>query len=118
MFAIPSFPDLVERARQSFRSYLPGSDAYLWPNNINPTAKVIAGFTHMVFGFADYIQRQKFALTADSENLDLHGEELGLARKPTSPARGFVDIITAAAFSIDSTGLLRRQDGAEYLVLS
>lgn len=115
MFAIPSFKDLVERARQSFRVNMPGSDASIWPNNINPTAKVLAGMQHEVFGFADYIQRQKFALTADSENLDLHGEELGLARRPTSPARFFVDIVVGAAVAIVVGAVFRRSDGIEYL---
>jgi len=118
MFAIPTLKDLVERARQRFRVNLPGSDVWIWPNNINPTAKVIAGMTHEVFGFADYIQRQKFALTADGENLDLHGEEFGLGRKPASPARGFVTITTAAALSVDVAALFRRGDGIEYTALA
>jgi len=115
MFAIPSLPDLIERARQSFRVNLPGSDAWIWPNNINPTAKVFGGLVHEVFGFADYIQKQKFALTADTENLDLHGAEFGLARKPTAPAQGYVDIAVASASSIAVGGVLRRADGIEYL---
>lgn len=118
MFKIESLRELVERARRSFRINLPGSDAWVWPNNINPTAKVLGGLTHEVFGFADYIQKQKFALTADGENLDLHGEELGLARRPTAPARGFVDITLAAAGSIGVTGLFRRGDGVEYVPLA
>lgn len=115
MFAIPSLKDLVERARISFRTNMPGSDAWIWPNNINPTAKVLAGMEHEVFGFADYIQRQKFALTADSENLDLHGEELGLARRPTSPARFFVDITAAAAITVQVSAQFTRADGQIYL---
>lgn len=119
MFAIPSLKDLVERARQSFRVNLPGSDAWAWPNNVNPTAKVIGGMTHEIFGFADYIQRQKFALTADSENLDLHGEELGLARKPTAPARGNVVVTApAAAIEVDTGALFGRADGAQYVALA
>lgn len=119
MFAIPSLKDLVERARQSFRVNLPGSDAWAWPNNVNPTAKVIGGMTHEIFGFADYIQRQKFALTADTENLDLHGEELGLARKPTAPARGNVVVTApAAAIEVDTGALFGRADGAQYVALA
>jgi uncharacterized phage protein gp47/JayE len=115
MFKIESLKELVERARQSFRTNMPGSDAWIWPNNINPTAKVLGGLTHEVFGFADYIQRQKFALTADSENLDLHGEELGLSRRPTSPARFFVDVTVTAAATILVGARFRRGDGVEYL---
>jgi uncharacterized phage protein gp47/JayE len=114
MFAIPSLRESVERARQAFRSNLPGSDAWIWPNNINPTAKVFGGIEHLLFGFADYVQRQKFALTADSENLDLHGEEFGLARRPAAPAAGKVDIVTTAALVVAAGAIFRRADGAEY----
>lgn len=114
MFAIPSLKDLVERSRSRFRINLPGSDAHIWPNNLGPTAKVIGGMTHEVFGFADYIQRQKFALTADGENLDLHGEELGLSRRPAAPARGFVAVTASAAISIAAAAIFRRLDGIEY----
>ncbi len=115
MFAIPSLRDLVERSRQAFRINLPGSDAWVWPNNINPTAKVMGGLTHEVFGFADYIQRQKFALTADTENLDLHGEEFGLARSPAAPATGWVDIVVTSAAALAAGAILRRVDGVEYI---
>lgn len=118
MFQIPSLKDLVERSRAAFRAHLPGSDAWLWPNNVNPTAKVIGGMSHEVFAFADYIQRQKFALTADGENLDLHGAEYGLARRPAAPATGKVTITaTEAASSVDGA-LFRRADGIEYRATS
>lgn len=118
MFAIPSLKDLVQRARTAFRINLPGSDAWIWPNNINPTAKVIAGMTHEVFGFADYIQRQKFAITADLENLILHGEELGLSLKPKAPARGFVDITVASASTLAAAAVFTRADGVQYVPLA
>ncbi len=118
MFAIPSLRDLVERTRRSFRVNLPGSDAWIWPNNIGPTAKVIAGLVHEVFGFADYIQRQKFALTADTENLDLHGEELGLSRRPAAPAQGVVSVAASGAVSIAAAAIFRRADGVEYRAIN
>ncbi|MBR2117662.1 MAG: baseplate J/gp47 family protein [Afipia sp.] len=114
MFRIETLKELVERARRAFRSNLSGSDAWLWPNNINPTAKVIGGMTHEVFGFMDYIQRQKFALTADGENLDLHGEEFGLSRRPTAPARGFVTVTSPGAVTFAVASIFRRSDGVEY----
>jgi uncharacterized phage protein gp47/JayE len=118
MFLIPSLKDHMERVRQAFRSYLPGSDGWIWPNNVGPTGKVFAGLIHEVFGFADYIQKQKFALTADSENLDLHGEEFGLARRSTAPSRGFVTVTTPAALAIDVAAILRRADGVEFRALA
>ncbi len=109
-FPIPALSDLVQRARSSFRSYLPGSDAWMWPNNINPSAKVIGGMTFEVFGFADYICKQKFAMTADGENLDLHGAEYGLSRKPAVPSTGNVIFTTAAAINVAAGAQLARSD--------
>ena len=118
MFSIPTLKDLVERTRRSFRDHLPGSDAWLWPNNINPTAKVIAGALHEGFGFLDYVARQKFALTADAEHLDMHGEELGLSRRPAAPARGKVTLAADGALDVAPGALFRRADGIEYRALS
>lgn len=115
MFSIPTLSDSVERARRAFRSYLPGSDAWIWPNNVGPSAKVIGGSEHLVMGFADYVQLQKFALTADSENLDLHGEEIGLARRPAAPAAGNAVIVVTDALAIDNGAVLTRSDGAQYV---
>ncbi|CUA90233.1 Uncharacterized phage protein gp47/JayE, partial [Chelatococcus sambhunathii] len=117
-FAIPSLPDLVERARRAFRGALPGSDAWLWPNNIGPSAKVMGGLTHEVFGFADYIAKQKFALTAEGENLDMHGAELGLARRPATPSQGQAVFTAPAALTVDPGAILRRGDGVQFRVVA
>lgn len=115
-FAIPSLPELVERARRAFRTHLPGSDAWLWPNNIGPSAKVLGGLTHEVFGFADYIARQKFALTADGEHLDMHGAELGLARRPATPSQGQAVFTAPGPLTVDPGAILRRADGVQFRV--
>lgn len=118
MFAIPSLPDLTDRARRAFRAYLPGSDAWLWPNNIGPSAKVIAGAVFEVFGFADYIAKQKFAGTADSENLDLHAAEIGVApRRPAAPARGIVQLTSIGDLAVSAGALFQRDDGVQYRAL-
>jgi len=114
-FQIPPLGDLVERARRAFRANLPGTDAHLWPNNVNVTAKVFGGLMHLVFGFADYVARQRFALTADSDNLDKHGEELGLARKTAGPSRGIIVLsFEEGPVTVEAGALFRRLDGAEY----
>lgn len=115
-FAVPSLRDLVERARQSFRANLPGTDAWLWPNNIGPSAKVMAGLTHEVFGYADWIARQKFALTADGNSLDMHGAELGMSRRPASSAQGQVIFTATTALTVEAGAILSRTDGFTYRV--
>jgi uncharacterized phage protein gp47/JayE len=71
-----------------------------------------------VFRFADYIQKQKFALTADLENLILHGEELGITLKPAAPAAGNIDISVASSSTMAQTGVFTRADGVQYVVTS
>lgn len=114
MFAIPTLKDLMENARRAFRANLKGSDAYLWPNNVYVSAKVMAGLAFELFGFADYVQRQKFALTADSDNLDLHGAELGIVRRPAGPALGYVKITGDNAIAVATGAVFRRTDALSY----
>jgi uncharacterized phage protein gp47/JayE len=114
-FPIPTLESLVQRGRAAFRSYLPGSDAWLWPNNVNPSAKVLGGMSFEVFGFADYIQKQKFAITADGENLDLHGAELGLARKPAVPSGGNIIVTSPSDISIAAGAQFVRSDGVQII---
>ncbi len=114
MFAIPTLPQLLARARNAFRANLPGTDAWLWPNNINPTAKVVAGMVSELFGFADSIQRQKFALTADGPDLDLHGAEINLPRNPATPSAGTISITVADAYQVAYGAIFQRSDGVQF----
>lgn len=117
MFQIPTLSDLLQRARMAFRTYLPGSDAWVWPNNIYASAKVVAGMASEVFGFASYISRMIFASTApDIETLRLHGAEYGIPQLPAAPAGGNVTFTAAAAITVDTGATLQRADGTTYLV--
>lgn len=118
-FQVPSLDDLLSRTRLAFRTYLPGSDAFIWPNNITPSAKVIAGMVFEVFGFASYIARMIFAHTApDLEALILHGTEFGLALRPAAPATGVVRITTTGDAAIAQAAVFARSDGVEYIALT
>ncbi|WP_454626966.1 baseplate J/gp47 family protein [Bradyrhizobium cenepequi] len=117
MFQIPSLADLLARARAAFRTYLPGTDAWSWPNNIYASAKVIAGMAFEVFGFASYISKMIFASTApDLETLQLHGAEFGLPLLPAAPASGKVTFTSSTAITVDTGAQLQRVDGTTYLV--
>lgn len=119
MFRLPTLGDLANRARQEFRTNLKGSDAWVWPNNVYVSAKVIAGMTFEIFGFASYIARQKFAHTApDIESLRLHGEEFGIPQKPAQPASGVVQFLATGTISVASGAILARTDGVQYAVVN
>lgn len=112
MFAIPSLGDCVTRARSAFRAYLPGTDAWLWPNNIGPTAKVIGGSQWELFNRLDYVQRAKFALTAEGSDLDDHGSEINVLRKTALSASGNVVVTATDAIAIAAGATFQRLDGA------
>jgi uncharacterized phage protein gp47/JayE len=113
--AIPNLAALADMARKSLRAYLKGSDAWIWPNNMAVAARVMAGVGSELMGFADYILRQRFALTADGDNLDLHGAEVGMTRRPASPASGKVTLTVPAAVTVDLGAVFSRGDGFRYL---
>lgn len=102
------------RARAAFRANLAGTDAWLWPNNVNPTAKVIAQMTNQAFGFADSIQKAKFAITAEGEDLDAHGAEINLGRNPPAPSNGPLTLTFAAAVAVANNAVFQRSDGVQF----
>jgi uncharacterized phage protein gp47/JayE len=114
-FAVPTLSALADMARKSLRAYLKGSDAWIWPNNMAVAAKVMAGVGSEIMGFASYISRQKFALTADGDNLVLHGAEVGLTKRPAAPASGKVTLTVPAAVTVDLGAVFTRGDGFRYL---
>ncbi|MGY3588089.1 putative phage protein gp47/JayE [Bradyrhizobium sp. USDA 4350] len=116
-FALPTLKDLMERTRQSFRANLKGSDAWVWPNNVYASAKVMAGSLFELFGFAAYIEKQIFAHRApDIESLRLHGIEYDIPQKPAAPANGNV-VYTVTDNIVVSTGaILTRTDGVQFIV--
>lgn len=117
MYSIPSLADLLQRARLAFRTYLPGSDAWSWPNNIYASAKVVAGMAFEVFGFASYISKMIFVSTApDIETLTLHGNEYNIPQLPSAPAEGNVTFVSDDAIAVATSATLQRGDGIVYLV--
>lgn len=111
MFAIPSLRDLSSRVVSAFRANLPGVDALLPGNNIEPTAKVFGGEMWSLFGRLAWVMRQAFALTAEGRWLDMHASQYGMARRPAVPATGVVTIVTTASVTIAAGAVFSRADG-------
>ena len=57
-------------------------------SDIGIRMKVLAGEVYSCYGYLDWIKRQMFAQTATGEQLDLHANQRGLARKAAAPAYG------------------------------
>jgi uncharacterized phage protein gp47/JayE len=115
-FVIPLAKDMVQRARNAFRAETPGTDAWVWPNNIYVSAKVIGGAVWEVFGRLKWMDRQRFALTADGYELERHGLDYGISRKPSSYAQGNLTAVadTWPLTYPSGTKFTRQSDGFSY----
>jgi uncharacterized phage protein gp47/JayE len=114
-FAIPDIKAVVQRARNAFRSEMPGTDSWVWPNNVYVTAKVIGGAVWEVFGRLKWMDRQRFAMTAEGYELERHGLDYGIARKPASYAQGNVLVVADTYPTAISVGtVFTRADGATF----
>lgn len=116
MFATPSPRDIWLGLRDAFRTHLPGTDAWIEPNNLSVSARVIA----LAFGSAyerlQYGYRQLFASTADDFHLEYrHAFEFGVTRKPAAAAQGLIAFRqTLPAVSIPAGYTIAREDGVIY----
>lgn len=115
-YQLPTLKDLLQKSRLQFRANLKGTDAWLWPNNVYASAKVVGGMVFEVFGFAAYIAKQIFAHTApDIETLRMHGEEFGMPQKPRAPASGPVTLTSTGDLIVPAGAVFTRADGIQYI---
>ena len=106
---------MVLRARNAFRAEMPGTDAWLWPNNVYVSAKVIGGATWEIFGRLKWLDRMRFAMTATGYELERHGLEYGIGRKSASFAAGNI-LVSSITYplAIPIGTVFTRSDGVAY----
>lgn len=113
-FSIPSLQQTVQRARNAFRAELPGTDAWLWPNNIGVSAKVFGGLVWQLFGKLAFIDKQRFAYSATASGLTQHGIEYGILQKAASYAGGNIDVPVNFPYTVPRGTAFVRSDGVIY----
>jgi uncharacterized phage protein gp47/JayE len=117
-FSIPSIADIGTRIKNAMRAYLPGTDAWIEPNNLSISGKSFALACYDIYQRILYLYRQLFASTADGEHLEFrHAAEYGIYRKASTAATGIVVIsqIEAGAQTIPAGVRVIRGDGVSYL---
>lgn len=114
IFNLPDLTTTLRSARAAMAAALPGSNPWLWPNNANPAAKVVAGVAWSAYQRLDFVGRQTFALFAEGKYLDDHGAELGLPRKLASAPSGNIVVTVTAAAAVASGATFVRGDGVVY----
>lgn len=105
-FERPTLAELIAQAQADTEARLPGSDARTRRSNLNVLARVLAGATHGLYGYLDFLARQVFPDTADAEHLDRWGAIWGVTRKPPAFAVGTLSFAGQAGAVIPAGSVL------------
>lgn len=113
-FSRPTLTQINEQIGSDIESRLPGADSQLRRSFLSVIGRALAGALHGIYGFGDYVSRQVFPDSAETEILDRWGGVWGIARKPAWPASGNVDFTGTNGVVIPEGTVLQRGDEAEF----
>jgi len=100
-FTRPTLAEIVSRIISDFRTNITGATTFLRRSVINIMGKVFGGAVHGLYGHLEYQKNQLFVSEADTEYLDTHGGEYGVARTAATYAVG-----SGGATGTDGTTIL------------
>lgn len=113
-FDRPTLTELSDRITNDFETRISGIGTLLRRSMLKIMAKVIAGAIHLVYGYLDYMSRQLFASSADTEFLDSIGAEYGIERKAASKAIGSVALTGTAGTAVPALTKLQSAASTVY----
>lgn len=113
-FQRPSLPEIETRVRADIEARMDGADTALRRAFLAVMARVLAGATHLLYGFLDWISKQVLPDTAEAEWLERHASIWGVTRKAATYATGSVTFTGANDKTIPDGTLLQRS-GAEFV---
>lgn len=113
-FEAPPVDEISARIRADFRREMPGTEPGIWPNNLYVITKVFAQIASAYYQRQEWLIKQRFAHLADSEGLDEHGADVGVARLPATYAAGDIKVTATIGTVIAAGTRFRRSDGAIY----
>lgn len=99
-FQRPTLKEIDERIRNDIASAvrIPGTQraaALLRRSVVAVKSRVYAGACHLLYGFLDWLSRQRFVHLMEDEFLDAEGSSLGMNRKGAACARGKIRVAGA-----------------------
>lgn len=115
-FNRPTLPELIARVEGDIKSGLQ-LVTLLRRSFLAVIARVLAGLSHLLFGFIAYIEVQAFPDTA-TDNLDRWGSIWGVARKEATFAEFNCDVTGTVGVVIPAGRVYRRSDGKEYTTVA
>jgi uncharacterized phage protein gp47/JayE len=115
MFNRPALSDIVARTRGDLLTRL-SQDELLRRSDAEVLARVLAGASHEIHGYLDWIARQVIYDTADDEILIRWASIWGVAQKAAAAASGNVLVTGTVGKLIPVDTLMKRADGVEFMV--
>lgn len=112
-FERPTLAELIDQAQADTEARLPGIDARTRRSNLSVLARVLAGATHGLYGYLDFLARQVFPDTADAEHLARWAAIWGVTRKAPSFAVGTLSF-TGQAGAVIPAGTVLAAGEVEY----
>lgn len=117
MFSRPTLTELVSRTRADMLARLT-PDELLRRSDSEVIARVLAGTSHELHGYLDWIANQIIYDTADDEMLVRWASIWGIDPKPAEFAVGAWSTSGVAGTVVPADTVLRRADGVEYRVIA
>jgi len=115
MFNRPALSDIVARTRGDLLTRL-SQDELLRRSDAEVLGRVLAGASHEIHGYLDWIARQVIYDTADDEILIRWASIWGITQKPAVAATGDALVTGTTGTLIPVDTLLKRADGIEFIV--
>ena len=110
-FNRPSLSDLRAMVAQDIAAALPGTDPLLRFSNLGVLSQVLAGLSHLHYGYIDWVAQQAVPYTATDEFLEMWAALRNITRNPATQASGPVTFSGNAGASIPTGTALSRSDG-------
>lgn len=112
-FARPGLEDLIQRTDQQVATRL-GIGALLRRSILGALSRALAAASHLLHAHLDWIARQVFPDTAETEHLERWGAIWGIGRKAATTFSASVQFSGLEGAAIPSGTTLQRDDGTEY----
>ena len=112
-FNRPTLPQLRERILADMASRLELKGGLMRRSTAGVLSAVFAGVSHMMHGHLDWMSKQLFVRTAESDYLEYnHASVHGVTRKAASAASGHVAFDGETGLTVPQGTVLKRADGA------
>lgn len=115
-FTRPTLTAIITRMQNDVETRLDGIGKLLRRSVVKILIKALSGAIHLLYGFQKYMALQLFAATADTEYLEIIGEEYGVTRTEATAATGQAVATGTTGLTISAGTELQSDSGYTYTV--